>query len=112
MHLHEKTTRERVLKLNEAEIVAALKAHYELEDWDSYVLTLDKQDQGCGHGFKAALTLRMRTDISPKYHTVIYGDTLLEITNQYGLTLDEISKINPQIQNHDLIQIGQKIRVS
>lgn len=47
MHLHETTTRERVLKLDETEILEAIKAHYKLEDWDSYVLTVEKRDQGC-----------------------------------------------------------------
>ncbi|MCK5311618.1 MAG: LysM peptidoglycan-binding domain-containing protein [Desulfobacteraceae bacterium] len=39
------------------------------------------------------------------------GDTLSEISRSFGLTLDELWKINPQIQNIDTIQVNEPINV-
>lgn len=41
-------------------------------------------------------------------HTVVQGDTLLEIALQYGKTLDEILKAN-DITAANLIQVGQQL---
>jgi uncharacterized protein (TIGR02594 family) len=45
-------------------------------------------------------------------HTVRTGDTLGRIGRRYGLSLDDLLKINPQIDNPDLIHPGQAINIS
>jgi N-acetylmuramoyl-L-alanine amidase len=42
-------------------------------------------------------------------YTVEKGDTMSEIAKEHGLTLEELAKANPQIQNLDLILVGQVI---
>jgi nucleoid-associated protein YgaU len=114
MHLHETTTRERVLKLDETEILEAIKAHYKLEDWDSYVLTVEKRDQGCGQGFKCEIQLRMRNNEPPAFHTVAEGDTLTAIALRYLGDADlfkRLVELNPELRNPSLIMPGQRIRL-
>lgn len=114
MKLYETTTRERVLKLDEAEILEAIKAHYKLEDWDDCVLTIDKRDQGCGKGFQAELQLRMRNNEPPAFHTVIQGDSLTAIALRYFGDADlytRLVELNPEIRNPSLIHPGHKIRL-
>ena len=45
------------------------------------------------------------------YHIVKRNDTLSAIANKYGITLDEIMRLNPDIKNPNLIYPGQKVRV-
>ena len=45
------------------------------------------------------------------YHTVKSGETLWAIGKRYGKTVQELSKLNPQIKNVNLIYVGQKVRV-
>ena len=45
------------------------------------------------------------------YHTVGKGDNLTKIARKYGTTLNELSGLNPQIKNLNLIYIGDKVRV-
>jgi len=46
------------------------------------------------------------------YHTVKEGDTLTKIAKRYGLTLQQVIRLNPQSRhNPSLIYPGQKIRV-
>ena len=47
----------------------------------------------------------------PEQHTVQSGDTLGAISQQYGLSLEELSSINPQIQDVNKIGIGDVINV-
>ncbi len=44
-------------------------------------------------------------------YTVQKGDTMTEITEDNGLTLEELSKANPKISNIDLIYVGQQINL-
>lgn len=124
MHLTETTTRERVLKLNEADIVAVIKAHYKLDDWDSYVLTVEKRDQGCGQGFLTEIQLRMRNNEPPAFHTVneppafhavVEGDTLTSIALRFlkgeANPLSVLMGLNPQIKDPNRIYPGDKIRL-
>ena len=46
-----------------------------------------------------------------EYYTVQSGDTLWGISQRYGISLNQIIALNPQIQNPDLIYPGQKVRV-
>lgn len=45
------------------------------------------------------------------YHTVAQGQTLWGLARRYGVGLDELIALNPQIKNPNLIQVGQRIRV-
>lgn len=49
--------------------------------------------------------------IREQYHTVVKGDTLSKIAKLYKTTIAAIMKLNPQIQNPNIIRLGQKIRV-
>lgn len=44
-------------------------------------------------------------------HTVVSGDSLWKIANQYRVGLSELKSANPQIRNYDLIYPGQSITV-
>lgn len=44
-------------------------------------------------------------------YTVRPGDTLWEIAHRYGLSLQELIAANPQIENPDLIRVGEVIRI-
>jgi hypothetical protein len=46
---------------------------------------------------------------SPQQYTVRAGDTLFSIARSNGLTVDQLLAANPDIQNADLVQIGQVI---
>lgn len=46
-----------------------------------------------------------------EFYTVKSGDSLWSISQQYGISLDEIIKLNPQIENPNLIYPNQQIRV-
>ncbi|MFZ7946725.1 MULTISPECIES: cell wall hydrolase [Bacillaceae] len=47
---------------------------------------------------------------SPAFaYTVKSGDTMTEIARENSLTLEELSRLNPQIQNLDLIYVGQTV---
>lgn len=50
---------------------------------------------------------------SPTFaYTVESGDTMTKIAKENQLTLKELSKLNPQIQNLDLIFIGQTVNTA
>lgn len=51
-------------------------------------------------------------DRKEQIYVVREGDTLSEIAADFGLTLAEIRKLNPEIKNPNLIRVGQRIRVS
>lgn len=44
-------------------------------------------------------------------YTVVKGDTLWAIAKKYGITVDRILQMNPQIKNPNLIRVGQEVRV-
>ena len=46
-----------------------------------------------------------------QYHTVSAGDTLWGISLRYGVSLQSVLQLNPQISNPNLIFVGQKVRV-
>lgn len=47
----------------------------------------------------------------PRYCTVVQGDTLWAIAARYGVSLEELIRLNPGIRNPDLIYVGEKVRV-
>lgn len=44
-------------------------------------------------------------------HTVVKGDTLWGIAKRYGVTLDALIALNPQIKNPNLIYVGDEVRL-
>ncbi|PZD94140.1 hypothetical protein DNH61_19495 [Paenibacillus sambharensis] len=46
-----------------------------------------------------------------KIHMVKKGDTLYKIAEKHGVTLDEIVKLNPEIENPDVIDVGMKVKI-
>ncbi len=44
-------------------------------------------------------------------HRVIKGDTLWALAQRYGLSLEELIALNPQIKNPNLIRVGEEVRV-
>lgn len=48
------------------------------------------------------------TTIVTETHDVVYGDTLGKISNMYGVSVDEIAKLN-DIKNKNLIIVGDKL---
>lgn len=53
-------------------------------------------------------------NVSPaeaQWYTVVKGDTLWSIANRYGLGMDALLGMNPQIKNPNLIYPGDRIRV-
>lgn len=44
-------------------------------------------------------------------YTVEEGDTMSEIAREHGVTLEQLAKANPQIENLDLIRVGQVINI-
>ena len=51
------------------------------------------------------------TAASPVYHRVVKGDTLWALAGKYGVSLEELVALNPQIKNPNLIYIGDEVRV-
>ena len=47
----------------------------------------------------------------PQYHTVVKGDTMWKISKKYGLTLQALIALNPQVKDPNWIYVGDKIRV-
>jgi len=47
----------------------------------------------------------------PTYYTVVSGDNLTRIANRYGITVQSILNLNPQITNPNLIYPGQKFQL-
>jgi len=45
------------------------------------------------------------------YHRVVKGDTLWALAARYGLSLAELTALNPQIKNPNLIRVGEEVRV-
>ena len=44
-------------------------------------------------------------------HTVIKGETLFRISQNYGITLGSLLAVNPNIQNHSMIMLGQVLNI-
>ncbi len=45
------------------------------------------------------------------WHSVVQGDTLWSLALRYGVTVDSIVALNPDIRNPNLIYVGQRVRV-
>lgn len=56
-------------------------------------------------------TAAARTDAQAAYHQVAKGDTLWALAGRYGVSLNELIALNPQIKNPNLIRVGEEVRV-
>jgi LysM repeat protein len=52
------------------------------------------------------------TEIETSIYKVVSGDTLAKIAKKHGMSLDDIIKLNPQIQDPNKIFPGQSINIS
>lgn len=78
-------------------------------NWDLGRLRLEAQR--IYNGETAVSPSKPPTADKGKYHTVISGETLTAIAKRYGTTVRNIAQLN-KISNVNLIQRGQKLRVS
>ena len=46
-----------------------------------------------------------------QWHTVVRGDTLWALSVRYGVALEKLIELNPDIRNPNLIYVGQKVRI-
>ena len=44
-------------------------------------------------------------------HQVVKGETLWGLSKRYGVTMERLLELNPQIKNPNRIQVGQEVRV-
>ena len=44
-------------------------------------------------------------------HQVVKGETLWALSKRYGVTVERLLELNPQIKNPNRIQVGQEVRV-
>ena len=47
-----------------------------------------------------------------EWYTVAKGDTLWGLSQRYGVALDQIISLNPDIRNPNLIYVGQRVRIT
>ena len=47
-----------------------------------------------------------------EWYTVVKGDTLWGLSQRYGVALDQIISLNPDIRNPNLIYPGQRVRIT
>ena len=51
------------------------------------------------------------SSVPNKVYTIGSGDTLVSIAKQFNITVDDIIAVNPNLQNSDLITVGQIIKL-
>lgn len=52
-----------------------------------------------------------KNDAQPYYHTVQYLQTLWDIAYEYGVDIDTLVGLNPQIKRIDELEAGERVRV-
>lgn len=90
------------------------KGGYKAKKWTHYGLP-SKWVAFNGLGYHPEPMPKPIDDISKKkteYYTVKKGDTLSQIAKKFNMSLNELLRLNPDIKNPNLIQIGQQIRIN
>lgn len=102
------------LKLEQEPRADYVKYSFEFwEDYPGYQTTLEKlpdTEKTSRSGAGGAEGGSQNT--APRYHTAVKGDTMWGIAGKYGMSLNALIELNPQIKNPNLIYVGQKIRVA
>ena len=79
---------------------------------DSWYTGLAVRESGAGAGTQGETDAGGGTAArEPAYHRVVKGDTLWALAGTYGLSLEELIALNPQIKNPNLIVVGEEVRV-
>ena len=66
---------------------------------------------GAGRAIREAVKENVGEPLFGYKEEVEEGDTLTKIAREQGLTLDELLEMNPQIENPDVIQKGEEVKV-
>lgn len=78
----------------------------------SYVISLEEKIAKLTQETeKASVPKQTVSQEKKQYHKVVRGDTLYSISRKYGLSVEEICRLNNLKQNHS-IQPGQKLKVT
>ncbi len=78
----------------------------------SYAKTLEERiDTFTQEIEKASVPKQATSQEKKQYHNVVSGDTLYSISRKYGLSVDEILRLNNLNENHH-IQPGEKLMVT
>ena len=84
---------------------------YSFEVWeviDESETALTVRELTAGSGGDAAA----QGSAQAQWHTVVRGDTFWAIAQNYGVTVERLVELNPDIRNPNLIYVGEKVRVS
>ena len=54
---------------------------------------------------------RGRTDIEKRYHTVAEDETLWDISYRYGVKIEELVELNPELSRVDELTVESRVRV-
>ncbi len=89
------------------------------QDYVRYTFTFWEDFEGYGQepkkvgatGTTASATATTAASAA-QYYTVVRGDTLWAIAVKYNLTLSRLLELNPQINNPNVINVGERLRVS
>lgn len=73
-------------------------------------ISVPDRENGGGTGGSAAKPAAV--DAGARWHTVVKGETMWGLSRRYGISLNSLIALNPQIKNPNLIYIGQKVRVA
>lgn len=84
---------------------------YSFEFWeviDESETALTVRELATGNGGEAAA----QAGAQAQWHTVVRGDTFWGIAQKYGVAVERLTALNPDIRNPNLIYVGEKVRVS
>ena len=78
----------------------------------SYAKTLEERIDTFNQEIeKAPVPKQATSQVKKQYHNVVRGDTLFSISKKYGLSVDEIRRLN-NLNKNQPIQPGQKLMVT
>lgn len=83
-------------------------------DYVSYTFTFWEDLDWYDFSLKQTSTAAVQAAASPAgvlRHRVAQGETLWAIARRYGVTVEQVIALNPQIKNPNLIRAGQEVRV-
>ena len=98
-------------KLEQLE-VQSTEAKESVTTLGSYVITLEERIDTLTQKIEKAPVSKQATSQEKKqYHNVVRGDTLYSISRKYGLSVEEIRRLN-NLNKNQPIQPGQKLMVT